>query len=538
MEEKATRVPIVNRRREVTGFWLCSSEDAEWVLCLEWGSNGDSGVRQLGVYNCLAHRLIAILMLELPLVEGVEVHHKDGNPLNNQRCNLEPILPGTHLSRHIKYRRGKMPAVDHVARTFWRAHKLCSVCEKITAYRDTRFTPDAEGVIDMICVNCLGPRPFVDPTTLTTKHRFRQPRAYAEESPGLEGLAQIEPQKARAFKDLDSEAQAFMWDSPRFWAERKYDGVRMLLHFTADGIRMTSRRVSLKTNKLHEPTENFPHIRDWPFPENLIGTVLDCEIIIEKDGLNTGSTITKGFLNGTVAVSNAGPEKAIWIQKRNSAWANCYLFDVLRLAGKDCTHWPNEKRRELLEKLHAKVFYVAPFPHGWVEKGYPDSRYVLLAEIDSKDKQGFYARIVETGGEGVMLKDRTKPYSTVGGSSRPHHWWKVKKTSTVDAFITGFIPGEKGYEGLVGAFEVSVFDERGNARPVASVSQMTLAFRREISQVDVNGNLQLDPVLYNKVVEISFQELTKTGRGRHAVLIGFRVDKDTKDCTADQLKGL
>jgi hypothetical protein len=37
-----------------------------------------------------------------PIPEGLEIHHKDGNPLNNALSNLEPVTKAEHVQKHLE----------------------------------------------------------------------------------------------------------------------------------------------------------------------------------------------------------------------------------------------------------------------------------------------------------------------------------------------------------------------------------------------------------------------------------------------------
>jgi len=66
----------------------------------------------------------------------------------------------------------------------------------------------------------------------------------------------------------------------------------------------------------------------------------------------------------------------------------------------------------------------------------------------------------------------------------------------------------------------------GESFEFASVGQMELDFRREISYDD--GTLKRE--YYGKCVEIQAQERSKTNRLRHPILFRWRPDKNAEDC--------
>lgn len=126
-----------------------------------------------------------------------------------------------------------------------------------------------------------------------------------------------------------------------------------------------------------------------------------------------------------------------------------------------------------------------------------------------------------------MYKSLDSYYETKP-TSRPVSWVKRKKRMTVDGFITGYKPGEAGFNGLVGALEISVFDENGISTPIAMVSSIELEVRKELTAPD--GSLKEEYLF--EVVEVSFQEIaSRSNRGRHATFDKFRPDKNSKECT-------
>ena len=113
---------------------------------------------------------------------------------------------------------------------------------------------------------------------------------------------------------------------------------------------------------------------------------------------------------------------------------------------------------------------------------------------------------------------------------------KVKKHLHYDAFVTGFKPGEPGsaWRDLVGALEFSVKTEEGN-HVIGYVSSISFEMREQITQHDSDGQLSLVPSMYNRVAEISGQDISgREYRLTHCTLERWRdMPGDTKhpdDC--------
>lgn len=76
-------------------FMLVDEDVFEWASKFKWKLH-NNGYAQISLYN-LIHRIIT------SAPKGMEVHHKNGNKLDNRRCNLEILTPSQHqLKYHVK----------------------------------------------------------------------------------------------------------------------------------------------------------------------------------------------------------------------------------------------------------------------------------------------------------------------------------------------------------------------------------------------------------------------------------------------------
>lgn len=327
-------------------------------------------------------------------------------------------------------------------------------------------------------------------------------------------LEQIEVILARDYKDLSEDEQERILDDSKWVAEEKLDGVRMKAHVTKDGLRIDGRRKSVKTYIFTERTANFPHIAKCHLRGIPEGTVFDCELLMLSDKIDTGSVITAGTLTSTTAVTTCAPERSIEIQKKHGM-AHLIIFDVVRWGG-EYFNRPLRIRRRLLETLQDLNKEVMEEHNISITKQYGNKRKL-------------YEKVMTAGGEGVMLKHLDGMYEDGKRSKMLLKW---KKIYTTDAFITGWVPSKKdrGWDGLVGALEVSVIDNvTAKEVEIGAVQPGTLEFRKKISNPD--GSLKEE--YYNKVVEIRGNEWTKGIRLRHCVLVRWRPDKGAYDCLMD-----
>lgn len=355
---------------------------------------------------------------------------------------------------------------------------------------------------------------------------------------GKDLLPQIEVMLCRDAKEWVDITAPDPYDTPemqtRFWlndgwiAEEKLDGNRLKMHFTASGIRSDSRRRSDDTYTYSEKTGNFPHLEFAggpnavmmdafrPFPESLIGTILDGEVLCPKAVVDTGSVVTTSTQQSTSAIVNSGPEKSIKIQRDNDAWVEYHAFDVIMFKGESVEHLPWSERRGILEAIIEAL------------QSQPNGKYWHVTRVALDQKYTFFREIIESGGEGVILKDSRGKYEQ---DKRSKGQYKLKRYQTQDGYIVGWIPGEGGNEGLVGAVEVAT-NINGQVHKFASVSQFTMEQRLEMTAPD--GSLR--PEYYNQVMEVRGQILTKNGRFQHAVFLNWRPDKSADMCDGYELK--
>lgn len=175
-----------------------------------------------------------------------------------------------------------------------------------------------------------------------------------------------------------------------------------------------------------------------------------------------------------------------------------------------------------------------------------------LVPIYTKDKMAHNRRILDAGGEGLMIKQADGAYIQKG---RPKSMYKLKRREEIDAFVTGANPGkkDKGWELLIGDLEFSAYTESGKIHMVAKCSNMTIDERIKCSvcvhcgiplKVDhgnisgkhvicstfctgcgrANAGAALNPEYLNRCAEITGQEWTaRVYRLKHAVIERWRV---------------
>ncbi len=324
---------------------------------------------------------------------------------------------------------------------------------------------------------------------------------WARENPGRLVPEQIEPMLLGDGSDLDAAAALATEEDNSGWCvQEKHDGVRVLLHVTAEGVRITGRNISDVTFRLTEFAANLPHLVTGF--ENLAGTVLDGELYCPKTVIDTGDTITTHPLQAAVAILVTTPEKATVIQNQQDCRLRFMAFDVLRFRDRDITTEPLVERLKILDTVYLMS----------------ENAYLQLVETRTESKALFHEVILSDGKEGTVWKRLDHPYEA---GKRVRHWLKRKKGIEFEAIVTGFKLGTsgKGNADLVGAVEFSALDEKGVAKPLAWVSSWTDEERRSMTTHD-DGTHGLHPAILGRKALIGGHDIAaKSGRIRHAKII-------------------
>lgn len=180
-----------------------------------------------------------------------------------------------------------------------------------------------------------------------------------------------------------------------------------------------------------------------------------------------------------------------------------------------------------------------------------------LVPVYPTGKKEFYEAIVQSGGEGIMLKDCKASYT---GRGRPRAMYKAKRFEEVDAFVSGMLEGDedKGWLGLVGSLEFSCYTETGKKHPVAFCSNIPLEDRKaatvsrccgepvKVNDQNVGGKRvvisvqcpkcgmsppqpAINPAWLGRVAEVRGQEYTaRVFRLKHATIERWRSGVDGK----------
>ena len=296
-----------------------------------------------------------------------------------------------------------------------------------------------------------------------------------------------------------------------WWYEPKHDGYRAIICLGKNGPRLFTRNG-------HDWTEKFgalsPYLAELP----CASAVLDGEV-----------------------VSGLGPETFSGLQQalKGGGPLVFYAFDLLHLDGVDLQSEPLRKRRAHLEALFDDVPQLAP---------------LRLSPVVEADGRRVLKTLCEAGGEGIICKRADAPYR----GRRTSGWVKVKCGARADFLIAGYVPSDKKgrpfaslimasrddgalvYRGRVG----SGFDE-------STLEDLSERLRRMHSRHCVFSRRPADAprdtvwVKPELVAEVSYTELTDSGRIRHGVFSQLKearatekVARRAKDPDARRIAGI
>lgn len=327
-------------------------------------------------------------------------------------------------------------------------------------------------------------------------------------------LRQIAPARAKQ-KILEPKVELTRLRGPDFFAEEKKDGIRELLHTGTGWCRITSRRQSVHDGLFVEKTDCVPHIRDLTA---LPGWVVDGEVVSRW-----GETSHQRCAN-TVSVMGSNPAQAVALQRKHG-WCTFEVFDVLVADGEDIRGRPLKKRLEFLDQFLDETWTMTSGDLRYREQyGDPCNHLFRMRSVPpGADFAEFYERIMAEKGEGLVLKDLTKPYN------HARAWFKWKHRFDMDVVLTGqWEPAKYGktgkFDGLGGAFYFGVYKE-GRLVPLGKCSGMDDATRERMTQMAVEGTLA------GRVIQISGYEVTKAGLIRNPNFERWRSDKLAAECT-------
>lgn len=302
------------------------------------------------------------------------------------------------------------------------------------------------------------------------------------------------------------------------WAyEIKWDGMRALAFVDRASVRVVS-------SNERDVTASWPELAGLAEALPATTAVLDGELVATDDE----GRPSFGRLQQRMHIAN--PAEA---RRRAAEVPVTYVvFDLLHLDGHDLTSLPLQDRRRLLEQV------LEPAP-SWRLSPLHDDGEALVAVAEAHGLEGVVAKRLE---------------STYDPGRRTRTWLKVKTRRRQELVVGGWLAGEGGRSGRIGALLVGYHDAPGDGGPLRYAGRVGTGFTdAELVRLAglfapltsdhcpfdpappradlVKGATWLQPDL---VAELEFAEWTDDGRLRHPSYLGLRNDKAAADVTRDE----
>ncbi|HEY1097984.1 MAG TPA: hypothetical protein VGF99_03610, partial [Myxococcota bacterium] len=232
------------------------------------------------------------------------------------------------------------------------------------------------------------------------------------------------------------------------WVERKYDGIRLMLHKQTDTSGATLVGAYTRTRG------------DWL--ELVSGLEASAKMIPCRD------VILDGELHGTVFTDD-GPAPAtvydvyshLTGQPQKPVNLKYVAFDIVYLNGRDLTQLPLTARRQLLQNVVAPVAAAPlPIPISVVDGQLANSRDDVNRLFQFFRGQGY---------EGIITKQLDGPYKI---NTRDPNWTKRKPLITLDLVLIGgvFAVTTKERAGMFGSYVIAARKDDGSFEDVGDVA--------------------------------------------------------------------
>jgi len=289
-------------------------------------------------------------------------------------------------------------------------------------------------------------------------------------------------------------------NSPDYFYEVKWDGIRALISLDEGGIKIHGR------NRM-DITEQFPELLIPEQAFRATSAVFDGEIVcLESDG-------KPDFRNVIHRMQQKTPGSID--RARNKHPAVCYLFDCLYLDGRSIVNEPLARRREWLADAIKK-----------------DSAYRVSEVVE--DGTALFEAVKELGLEGIMAKLRNSTYLP---GKRNESWLKIKGRQTTECVIVGYTRGKGDRAPRFGALHLAQpmgdqlkyvgkvgggFDDRALKAVSAELEKLT-TIKRPVKEkpLDDARSVWVEPKL---VCEVQFVSLTRDGMLREPIFLRLRPD--------------
>lgn len=288
-------------------------------------------------------------------------------------------------------------------------------------------------------------------------------------------------------------------------AQIKWDGVRMLIYYDGQEVRLMNRR-------LHERTKQYPELQDIAAYCSASSIILDGEIIaFDQTKPSFHEVMKRDALRKSTSIAQAVGQTPIMYM----------VFDVLLYNGK----WIVD--RPLTERLDVMQQQIRPSSAVQLTESFPSG----TALFDVMEQQGM---------EGIVCKSLSSTYAIGGKDSR---WQKIKIKRDLYAVVGGVTIRD----GMVNALLLGLYDQsRLLYIGHTGTGKLTMQDRRQLTEVLADMILPRKPFMNESdrfedaiwikpvlTVKVQYMEWTPHGTLRHPSMQAF-VRMDPTACTFQQ----
>jgi DNA ligase D-like protein (predicted ligase) len=292
--------------------------------------------------------------------------------------------------------------------------------------------------------------------------------------------------------------------------ERKLDGVRALA--TREG-----GQVGLLSRGAKPFDAAFPELAEALAEQDCTDFTVDGEIVALRDGVTDFSRLQQ-----RIGLTNARAARATGVS------VTYFVFDLLRLEGRDTTRLPLLTRKSL---LHDALGFRSPLRYTTHRKAARDTS-PLLEEACSKGWEGLIAKRADAAyvhrrsPDWLKLKCGRGQEFVVGGFTEP-----AGSRVGFGALLLGYYDGDRlRYAGKVGTgWDTRTL--RSLRAEFDGLEQDTSPFAGTVRE---RGAHWVRPEF---VAEIGFTEWTRDGMLRHPRYLGRRTDKRARDVVREEPQG-
>jgi ATP-dependent DNA ligase len=335
----------------------------------------------------------------------------------------------------------------------------------------------------------------------------------------------VSPMLAKAVKDIPDGELSY---------EPKWDGFRSIIFRDGDEVEIGSRNE-------RPMTRYFPEVVEAVLASLPERSVIDGEIVV--------ADADQRKLDFEALQQRIHPADSRVRMLAEKTPASFVAFDLLALGDEDCTLWPFERRRALLEDALAEA---AP------------PVYLTPTTRDRDVALGWFSQFEGAGLDGVVAK------LLDDGGYQPDKrvMFKIKHERTADCVVAGYRLHKSGPD-AIGSLLLGLYDDNGNLASVGVVGAFPMAMRKQLfqevqplvtgfeghpwnwggqegsvrhpreaqgSRWNAGKDLGFVPLRPERVVEVRYEHMEGT-RFRHtAQWIGWRDDRDPHSCSFDQLE--